>query len=390
MKKIKKIISFVFLLGFFILINPVSAQCPNLTTVSGNSVNFVGELSDTGGDTNNDVWFQYGKTTSYGRTTNKRTLTSSGVYCITVSGLEPCTTYNYRAAASNSAGTSYGANNTFTTACDNYSVNIRANNSNGPITVPHNSSVNLSWTTSNFNNCTGPGGTSSDSVVINVSSQNNSSAFVINKWIRNTSDGTNFLKYVNAKPGDVLSFYIKVKAEQAVNNVVVKNILPGRISYKGGLTINGVVSSANVVNGINFGNMSAGEEKIIIFRGDVSAFETFVFGQTELISTVEVSSNSGSFSDVATVNVIKGAVAAATTGPTDVSTGLTNNIFFDSFVIPLLLSLLIIWLFKSHIIRLEEWLDKRKEQYQNYKLEKTFNLKIAEIKDKEIKNFFKK
>ena len=75
-----------------------------------------------------------------------------------------------------------------------------------------------------------------------------------------------------------------------------------------------------------------------------------------------------------------GTVAGATT----VSTGLTNNFWVDSFVLPLAITLLVIWLFKSRIIKFEEWADRAKERYSDYKSGKLLKLKVAKIRAEEI------
>ncbi|MDI6916113.1 MAG: hypothetical protein QMC95_18210, partial [Desulfitobacteriaceae bacterium] len=67
-------------------------------------------------------------------------------------------------------------------------------------------------------------------------------------------------------------------------------------------------------------------------------------------------------------------------GVTAVPTGLTNNLFLDSFFLPLIISLIIIFLFRSHLIKWEEWLDKRKKEYRNYKVKKLLQFKIAKIR----------
>ncbi|MDD5606714.1 MAG: hypothetical protein PHN37_02520, partial [Candidatus Pacebacteria bacterium] len=154
-KKIQKnlIISIVLFLG---LAGFSFAQtCPANTIVTGTTVNFVGELTDMGGDSTTNVWFEYGRTTSYGQTTAQRVLTQTGFYCISVSGLLPNTTYHYRAVAQNSADVSYGQDKSFTTTAITYdpTVNIKANNSNGPITIPYDSSVNLTWTSADADYC---------------------------------------------------------------------------------------------------------------------------------------------------------------------------------------------------------------------------------------------
>ncbi len=69
-------------------------------------------------------------------------------------------TYEYRMIAVNSSGSTTSANtNTVTTSAANCgavapTVDIKANNSNGPITINYNTSATLSWTSTNANSCT--------------------------------------------------------------------------------------------------------------------------------------------------------------------------------------------------------------------------------------------
>jgi hypothetical protein len=59
-----------------------------------------------------DCWFEYGTTLAYG---SRETAICSGTTKATLAALVPGTTYHYRAAASNSAGTTHGPDKTFTT-----------------------------------------------------------------------------------------------------------------------------------------------------------------------------------------------------------------------------------------------------------------------------------
>jgi uncharacterized repeat protein (TIGR01451 family) len=574
------------LVGGFLLPHFVLAEsCPSKTTVSGTTVIFVGELTDLGGDGTTSVWFQYGQTTSYGQKTSEKVLTEPGFYCITVSGLLPSTTYHYRAAARNTAGTTYGEDKSFTTtsgpsptvdieangsdgpitisryssatltwdsnnadSCyasgawsgnkalsgsqstgslsssrtytltctgpggsvsdsvtvnvDHYydypTVNIKANGSNGPISIPRNSSATLSWNSSDADSCyasgawsgnkalsgsqstgsltssrtytltcTGPEGSVSDSVTVNVDhyydyptvdirangsngpitiSRNSSATltwnssnadscyasgawsgnkalsgsqstgsltssrtytltctgpegsvsdsvrvnvgtevspeFTIRKTVRNLSRGTVFSDSVYAQPGEMLTFGIVVQAgDDVLYDVIVKDTLPSGLIYRGDLRVDNVLTSGNIFTGLNIGNLSAGQEKTITFRADVAGAGSFSFGQTELTNTVLVSSGNTSRWDDAKVSVSRSAVAGIAT---QVPTGLTNNFFFDSFFLPLLITLLIIWLLKSRILKLEEWLDARKKQYQVYRSDKMLRLRIAQAKAKEL------
>lgn len=294
-------------------------------------------------------------------------------------------------------------------------IDIKANGSNGPIVVPYNTSANLTWTSANADYCyasgdwsgtksisgsqttgslssskiytiicTGSGGSVSDWVTVNVGAQV-SADFLINKTVRNLSKGTAFSELIYADPREVLIFGIVVKAgNDPLYNVVVKDFLPSGITYIGDLKVDNILTSGDILTGLNVGNLSTSQEKTITFRADVAGAESFTFGQTQLTNTASVSSGSISYSDTAKVIVSRGAVAGAAT---DVSTGLTNNIFLDSFFLPLMITLLIILLFKSHIIKFEEWLDLRKKEYQIYKSKKILQLKIVKIKTKE---FFQK
>jgi hypothetical protein len=63
------------------------------------------------------VYFQYGTTTSYGRTTANQSKTGNTYQNVSanISGLTASTTYHFRIKATNSAGTRYGSDRTFTT-----------------------------------------------------------------------------------------------------------------------------------------------------------------------------------------------------------------------------------------------------------------------------------
>ena len=142
----------------------LAESCPATTIVTGTTVTFVGELTDMGGDATTNVWFEYGQTTGYGQKTIEKTLSQPEFYCITISGLIPSTTYHYRAAARNSADTSYGEDKSFTTT-PGPAIDLRANGSNGPITLPYDSSVDLTWYSSNVSSCYASEGWSGTKVV---------------------------------------------------------------------------------------------------------------------------------------------------------------------------------------------------------------------------------
>ena len=95
---------------------------PTVTTGSPTSVTDIaailnGTVNPNGSSTT--YYFQYGTTTSYGENTSS-TSAGSGTSNVSantlVSGLTSNTTYHYRLVATNSGGTSYGGDKTFTTS----------------------------------------------------------------------------------------------------------------------------------------------------------------------------------------------------------------------------------------------------------------------------------
>jgi hypothetical protein len=401
------------LVGSFLLPNFVLAEsCPSKTTARETTVTLVGELTDLIGGKTTSVWFQYGRTKSYGQKTSEESLAQPGFYCITVSDLLPSTTYHYRTVARNSAGTRYGEDKYFTTTSGSKPVvDIEANGSDGPIRISYNSSASLTWNSSDADSCyasgawsgnkalsgsqstgrltssrtytltcTNPEGSVSDSVRVNVDTDV-SPGLAIGKSVKNLSRGTAFSDLVYAQPGERLSFMIVVQAgKDYLDDVVVKDTLPRGLIYRGDLRVDNVLTSGNILTGLNIGDLADGERKAVTFQTDVAGAGSFTFGQTELTNTVLVSSGDTSRRDNAKVSVSRTAVAGTAT---QAPTGLTNNLFLDSFFLPLLITLLIIWLLKSHILKFEEWLDERKRQYQIYRSNKMLQLRIAQAKAKE-------
>ena len=76
-----------------------------------------GTLDGDGGEAC-DCGFEWGETESYGNTTPTQSKTTGQTFAQAISGLSPNTTYHFRAFATNSAGTSYGSDQTFTTLID--------------------------------------------------------------------------------------------------------------------------------------------------------------------------------------------------------------------------------------------------------------------------------
>ena len=98
----------------------IAPIAPSVTTdsassVAQTSVTLNGTITSIGTASPSIRGFQYGTTTSYGTTTTESGSFGTGVYTADISGLSCNTTYHFRAYATNTAGTSYGSDATFTT-----------------------------------------------------------------------------------------------------------------------------------------------------------------------------------------------------------------------------------------------------------------------------------
>jgi hypothetical protein len=129
-------------------------NCPSNTTVTDTSATLVGEVTDDGGDSNLEVWFQYGRSTSYENETPHQNKSGVGLFCSVVTNLTPNTTYHYRAVAKNSVGINYGENKSFTTRSSlEPTVDLKVNNSDGQISITRKNYINLSWNSNNATYC---------------------------------------------------------------------------------------------------------------------------------------------------------------------------------------------------------------------------------------------
>jgi len=87
----------------------------NAATAVGSGVGTPnGTLDDDGGEAC-DCGFEWGETDAYGETTPPQSREIGQTFSYELSGLDPDTTYHFRAFATNSAGTGYGSDANFTT-----------------------------------------------------------------------------------------------------------------------------------------------------------------------------------------------------------------------------------------------------------------------------------
>ena len=405
MKTITKKLIITAIIGILALV--IGAEISFAATAT-----FTGSIDDDGGDPNLTVWFQYGKTTSYGYETSHQSKYGTGEFTATVSGLENCTTYHYRAVAKHQDfnDTMYGQDKTFTTECNNSpTVDIKANNSDGPITIAYNTSAILTWTSNNADYCTasgdwsgskaisgsestgnltssktytltcsGPGGSASDSVTVNVSTQ---LALIVKKLVRNLSDGSGWLDLVAADPNEIVSFSIRVMAggQSVAKNIIVKDTLPAQIIYRGNLRIDNISSSGDIISGLSIGDLSPGQSKTITFEARVAPEGQFNYGDTNLINTAMAYNLETASTDTAKIVVSKKAVAGVAT---EVKTGIASRAF-DYILLPFVITLIIILVFKNYFILLSGWLEKRKNEMIDYRTKRTLRKVISKIKAKE-------
>ena len=95
---------------------PPEASTSAASSVEEEQATLNGTVNPRGTDTH--YYFQYGATTAYGSSTsegNAGSSTSSVPESAAVTGLQAGTTYHYRIVANNTGGTSYGADQTFST-----------------------------------------------------------------------------------------------------------------------------------------------------------------------------------------------------------------------------------------------------------------------------------
>lgn len=83
------------------------------TPIASRQSTLNGYLDDDGGDAC-DCGFEWGETIAYGNVTPTQSRTTGQSFAQTISGLDPGTTYHFRAIATNPQGTTYGDDRSFT------------------------------------------------------------------------------------------------------------------------------------------------------------------------------------------------------------------------------------------------------------------------------------
>jgi len=326
----------------------VTVQTNSATNIYNNQATLNGYLNNYNStNCNNNVWFQYGPSTGYGSKTTRQSQNYTGNFSQNVNLYNSYNNaYHFRAAVLLCNGTTvYGQDMTFTA-----------------------------------------GGTSGNLLTINKTARNL------------TSGNSNWSNTAYANPSDMLMFMITIQANgnQDVNNVFVRDSFPANLIYKNQLVVactsnnsnsgncnsNNYNYSGDIISGINLNTIYAGQTVTITYQAQVASLQNFSYGTTTLNNSVTVSSSGSGNNPVsnASISVTRSAVYGAST----IATGLTDNLFVDSFVLPLMAALAGIWMFRSGMfVGVEKWAYSRKKTHREYRAQKTLNARISQIREAE-------
>ncbi|GAI30496.1 unnamed protein product, partial [marine sediment metagenome] len=97
-----------------VIVSLIEITTNSATSITAEVAALNSTLDDDAGEPC-DCGFEWGLTPAYGNTTPTQSRTTGETASQLIAGLSPVTTYHFRAFATNSKGTSYGADRTFTT-----------------------------------------------------------------------------------------------------------------------------------------------------------------------------------------------------------------------------------------------------------------------------------
>ncbi|MDD4062158.1 MAG: hypothetical protein PHV25_00010 [Candidatus Pacebacteria bacterium] len=338
-------------------------------------------------------WFEYGTSEQYLNNSTKKEKVYSGTSISqSISFLSKDTIYYFRAVAQGNCGTSYGQIFSFNTnryddvrgtlKCKDFtsdSIRVDYDFSEGNnVSLFRGNNLIKNWEASSESGVFEDTNLSSGShkyylrngvhsgspliASVTCSTRYSSVAddsLTVRTWVRSVDKNTEWLDSITVAPGELIAFYIRVKSDGYMSNVIVRDILPSGLVYAGGLVIDDVVTTGDITQGINIGNVSNGQSRVVVFNARVAGEQSFGIGSTNIISTAFASGGSKSVNNTAKVFVTRGVVAGVAT---HIATGLTDNKLIDFVILPLLATLLIFTLFRKHISILVEWLERKREE----------------------------
>ncbi|MDD5750515.1 MAG: hypothetical protein PHU56_02605 [Candidatus Pacebacteria bacterium] len=324
--------------------DPATVNTLGAENVEASAANFRGAVVNDGGCAKMTVWFEYGPTTNYNSRTDSISRSGVGEFTGRANNLLPGVTYHFRAAARNNTGvTTYGSDRTFSTQSVSFNVNAEVQNL--------------------------------------------------------TLGDTIWYPSLRARPGDYLRYRLTIKstADIVLQDIMVNSQLPATIIYKGNLVIKDTVYPGDISRGtINVGNLLPGDSKIITFEAEVAPEANLPYGDNTLSNNIIAYNSNYTYETRCNVIVSRKGVAGASTmaslgnsgstagtavGATNVSTGIGGGIF-NSLLLPLLAAGLLVWLFRSRLLGLEEWAQLRKERIERFRTSKKLQRRIEQEKEK--------
>jgi len=188
----------------------------------------------------------------------------------------------------------------------------------------------------------------------------------------------------------MLMFMITLQANgsSSAQNVYIKDTFPANLIYQNQLIVSGSSNyynnSGNITSGINLGTITAGQTVTITYQAQVAASQNFSYGSTTLTNSVYATSTGNNYGSNPTSSASVIVNRTAVYGVSSISTGLTNNLLMDSFILPLLIALFGILMVKFGMFTgVEKWFDKRKKITRSYRADKELNQRILTIKKTE-------
>ena len=219
-------------------------------------------------------------------------------------------------------------------------------------------------------------------------------SLTVTKTVRNLTAGTGFASSTYANPSATVMFMITLQntGNQDAQNVFVRDTLPANLIYNNQLVIacsgsnnsnncnnnNYYNYSGNITSGINLNTIYAGQTVTITYQAQLASVQNFSFGSTTLNNLVNITSSNVGYIPTALASVY--ITRATVLGASTISTGLTNNFWVDSFFLPLLITIILLWMWRSGMFfGIEKWLDNKKKIRRGYKAEKELSARIAQL-----------
>ena len=198
-----------------------------------------------------NAWFEWGQTTSLGNRTGNQSIgqtSSQSSYSFVISGLQPLTTYYFRAAATNPYGTNYGPNLSFTT---------QAAAATAPAVTP----------------------------IISASAP---------VPVRQQMAIATAFSSANAKTNEAVGYEItyRNRGGSAVQNAVLSVALPAEAAYQSSNSVPSSTENGGQIIRYNLGNISGGTETKILINVKIN--ESPKDGNALFVSVLDYSLQNGS------------------------------------------------------------------------------------------------